>query len=235
MCGRFVLFTTDESLLATQPFTHVHLPHGLPKPRYNIAPTQVVPVLRPADAPSVPQTDALQAEGSGQYLNAEMLLEPARWGLIPHWAKELKGPPLFNARAETVASKPSFRDAFKRHRCAIPMDGYYEWQVVDGKKQPQWIRTGEVIWVAGLYSFGLDQLSATMITTDAVAPLDEVHHRMPRFLQHDELAQWIFGTPQEAEELLHPAATKGFHFSPADAAVGNVHNDYPELIAGQDK
>lgn len=223
------MFTTDESLLATQPFTHVRLPHGLPKPRYNIAPTQVVPVLRPDDAHQGSQTTGRSA---GLGLATEMLLEPARWGLIPHWAKEVKGPPLFNARAETVASKPSFRDAFKRNRCAIPMDGYYEWQVVDGKKQPQWIRTGEVIWVAGLYSFGLEQLSATMITTDAVAPLDQVHHRMPRFLAHDELAQWILGSPAEAEELLHPASTEGFHFTPADAAVGNVRNDYPELIAG---
>lgn len=230
MCGRFVLFTTDERLLENVPFATIEMPYGMPKARYNIAPTQVIPVLRPAGGSGGAEAGVGAGAGVGGAVATEMVLEPARWGLIPHWAKELKGPPLFNARAETVASKPSFREAFKRARCAIPMDGYYEWTGEGEAKHPNFIRTGSPIWVAGLYSFGLDQLSATMITTDAQAPLDQVHHRMPRFLAPEEMEQWIFGSPAEAEELLTPADTTGFHFTPAPKEVGSVRNDYPELM-----
>ncbi|MDU6593410.1 MAG: SOS response-associated peptidase, partial [Corynebacterium sp.] len=118
MCGRFVLFT--ESLLdevgELPGVTEVHAPQGTPGPRYNIAPTQPVAIVRVRE--SLAQVD------------------PARWALLPHWKKDLEGPPLFNARAETVASKPSFRHAFKGQRCLIPMNGYYEWRQEEGGKQP---------------------------------------------------------------------------------------------------
>ncbi|AZA10882.1 SOS response-associated peptidase [Corynebacterium gerontici] len=212
MCGRFVLFTTEDALieatLDTTDFAKVQAPAGLPRARYNIAPTTPIPILRAIDA-------------------TEASIAPARWGLFPHWKRDDSGPPLFNARAETVSEKPSFRSAFKTQRCAIPMDGYYEWH----QKQPQWIRTGSLIWVAGLWDTGLDMLSATMITTGAQAPLDQVHHRMPRFLQSEEISQWLMGTAEEAAELLAPGSTEGFQITPADPAVGNVRNDYPELIS----
>lgn len=212
MCGRFVLFTTEDALieatLKTTDFAKVHTPAGLPRARYNVAPTTPIPILRATSA-------------------TEASIEPARWGLFPHWKRESSGPPLFNARAETVREKPSFRSAFKSQRCAIPMDGYYEWH----HQQPQWIRTGSLIWVAGLWDTGLDMLSATMITTQAMAPLDRVHHRMPRFLQREEMHTWLNGSPDEAAALLAPGPTVGFSVTPADPAVGNVRNDYPELIA----
>lgn len=227
MCGRFVLFSTSEdtqSALFDVPFADVHAPEGLPPARYNIAPTQVIPILRATSA-------------------NEAMVEPARWGLFPHWKKDDSGPPLFNARAETLREKPSFRDAFKHGRCAIPMDGYYEWSdspelaagAESGKKIPYWITTGEVIWVAGLWATGLDQLSATIVTTDSAPPLDVVHHRMPRFLARDEIKQWLLGSPSEAAELLTPARSEvieAFRLTPADSAVGNVRNDYKELIDG---
>ena len=225
MCGRFVLFSSEATLLKVPGFSEVHAPAGLPPARYNIAPTQIIPILRPGSSPK------------------EATIEPARWGLLPNWKKDESGPPLFNARCETVTSKPSFRDAFKHGRCLIPMDGYYEWHVDEpaGKgtkptKTPQWITTGEVVWVAGLWATGLDLLSATMITTASRPPLDWVHDRMPRFLLADEYATWLFGTPEEAAELLHPAPDElisRFTVRPADRAAGSVRNDYPELIAEQ--
>ena len=221
MCGRFVLFS--ESLLdqvgELPGITEVHAPQGLPGPRYNLAPTQIVPIIR--------VTEHL----------AEV--EPARWGLIPHWKKDTDGPPLFNARGETVASKPSFRDAFKARggsgRCLIPLDGYYEWYQ-DGKtKQPYFVRLrdNQMLWAAGLYSTGLDQLSATMVTTESAEPIAWLHGRLPRFLLDSEIETWLQGSPDEAAQLLHPAPPElsaELLATPVDKAVGNVANDYPELI-----
>ncbi|MDU0478882.1 SOS response-associated peptidase [Staphylococcus chromogenes] len=214
MCGRFVLFTTAEALiqatgqLIDAPGRALHAPVGTPGPRYNIAPTQVIPIVR-FNSPS------------------EAVLEPARWGLLPHWKKDLDGPPLFNARAETVQSKPSFRDAFKRGRCLIPLDGYYEWK----DKQPYFVSRDDA---ALLWATGLDQLSCTMVTTDAPEPMEQLHHRLPRFLSADEVEQWLLGEPDEAAELLHPSQSslvEHLRIRPADKAVGNVRNDYPELIS----
>ena len=218
MCGRFVLFTTDESLLGAvgslPGVMEVHAPEGTPGPRYNLAPTQVVPLVR-LDVPAA-------------------RVDPARWGLLPHWKKDDSGPPLFNARGETVASKPSFRDAFKAQRGLIPMDGYYEWHDDGSGKQPYFVSLGEVMWVAALWSTGLDRLSATMVTTDSHGPLEWLHNRLPRLLAVEEIEQWVSGTPEQAAELLHPTPVdylERLSVRPVDKAVGNVRNDYAELIA----
>ena len=214
MCGRFVLFT--ESLLDEvgewESITEVHAPEGLPPARYNIAPTQPVAIVRVEDTTA--------------------RVEPARWGLLPHWKKDLDGPPLFNARAETVAKKPSFRDTFKAQRCVIPLDGYYEWKAGDdpkAKKQPYYVTGPEgLLWAAGLWATGVDRLSATMVTTEATEEMAWLHHRLPKFLRREEIAPWLAG-----EALLEPSSVEGFNACPADPAVGNVRNDYPELIAEQ--
>lgn len=214
MCGRFVLFT--ESLLDEvgewESIKEVHAPEGLPPARYNIAPTQPVAIVRVEDTTA--------------------RVEPARWGLLPHWKKDLDGPPLFNARAETVAKKPSFRDAFKAQRCVIPLDGYYEWKAGDNpkaKKQPFYVTGPEgLLWAAGLWATGVDRLSATMVTTEATEEMAWLHHRLPKFLRREEIAPWLAG-----EALLEPSSVEGFNARPADPAVGNVRNDYPELIAEQ--
>lgn len=190
----------------------MHAPDGTPGPRYNLAPTQVVPIVRVDE--SLAQVD------------------PSRWGLLPHWKKDDSGPPLFNARSETVREKPSFRDAFTKQRCLIPLDGYYEWAE---KKKPYYVRRGDgkMLWAAGLWATGLGQLSSTMLTTDSGEPVEWLHHRLPRFLADDEIEQWLTGTPDEAGELLHitPAGLREvLEWNEADPDVGKVSNDYPELI-----
>lgn len=215
------MFTTGEEFLgrvgALPGVEEVYAPDGTPGPRYNLAPTQAVPIIRVTE--SLAQVD------------------PARWGLFPHWKKDDSGPPLFNARAETVAEKPSFRDAFSAQRCVLPLDGYYEWFVAeDGKtKTPYYVSPGEgeMLWAAGLWSTGLDQLSATMITTDSAEPLEWLHHRLPRFLADDEVEQWTKGSAAEAGELLHPSPERvreSLSWRKAAKEVGNVRNDYPELL-----
>ncbi|WIM68292.1 SOS response-associated peptidase [Corynebacterium breve] len=212
MCGRFVLFTSDELLAEVGSWpgiSEVHAPEDLPPARYNIAPTQMVPIVRVSES------------------FAEVT--PARWGLLPHWKKDLTGPPLFNARAETVASKPSFRDAFRKGRCVIPLDGYYEWHDDGTGKVPYYVTGPEgMLWAAGLWATGMDQLSATMVTTAATDEMSWLHARLPKFLARDEIMPWLSG-----EELLEPSTLRGFATRKADPAVGNVRNDYAELIDEQ--
>lgn len=215
------MFTTGEALLAQvgslPGITGVAAPLGTPSERYNIAPTQTVALVRYDDTSSA-------------------LVEPARWGLIPHWKKALDGPPLFNARAETVRTKPSFRDAFLTQRAVMPLDGYYEWHAGDGgKKQPYYVTPpeGEMLWAAALWSQALGRLSCTMVTTEAAEPMDWLHNRLPRFLLKDEIAQWVSGSAEDAAALLHPAPPElrsSLSWREADPAVGNVRNDYAELI-----
>lgn len=215
------MFTTGEGLLesmgALPGVTETYAPEGTPPPRYNIAPTTQVALVR---------LDAGTAR-----------LDPARWALLPHWKKDEKGPPLFNARAETVREKPSFRDAFKHGRAIMPLDGYYEWHTAEDSKTktPYFVHLpeGEMLYAAALWATGLDTLSCTMITTDSTEPIEWLHHRLPRFLTADEIRQWCEGTPDEAAELLHttPAELRDrLEWQEADKAVGSVRNDYPELI-----
>ncbi|HZK32544.1 MAG TPA: SOS response-associated peptidase [Corynebacterium sp.] len=223
MCGRFVLFTTGEALLAKvgglPGVREVHAPAGTPGPRYNLAPTQPVPIIRVAESRAVAR------------------LDPARWGLLPGWKQEESGPPLFNARGETVAEKPSFREAFRKRRCLIPLDGYYEWHRGEGQKKkiPYYVTLGEgqLLWAAGLWDAGLNQLSTTMITTDSAGPVAWLHHRLPRFLAEGEIAQWLTGTPEQAQTLLHPAPEQllgELRWRPAAPEVGNVRHDHPGLL-----
>lgn len=213
------MFTTGEALLeqvgALPGVEETLAPDGTPPPRYNIAPTSPVALVR---------IDGREAR-----------VDAARWALLPHWKKDEKGPPLFNARAETVREKPSFRDAFTHGRAVMPLDGYYEWHTTEGGKVPYFVTppAGEMLWAAALWSTGLGQLSATMITTESAEPVEWLHHRLPRFLRQDEIRQWCGGSPDEAAELLRPAPAslrESLSWRRADKAVGNTRNDYPELI-----
>ena len=216
MCGRFVLFTTGEDLLeevGTLPGAQpVSAPDGTPPARWNIAPTQQVALVRFGE------------EGSR--------LDAARWGLFPSWKKDETGPPLFNARGETVAEKPSFRSAFTSRRGLMVLDGYYEWKQEDGQKKPYYVTPSEgLLYAAALWDTGLDRLSTTMVTTEAAPEMEWLHHRLPLFLLPAEVEQWVSGTPEEALELVHPSrVAPELRAREAAREVGNVRNDYPELI-----
>ena len=217
MCGRFVLFTTGDDLLAevaTLPgVDSVEAPDGTPPARYNIAPTNQVPLIRITEH--------------------EALIDAARWGLFPSWKKDDTGPPLFNARGETVAEKPSFRSAFKSRRGLMVLDGYYEWKQTESGKQPYYVHPEEgLLYAAALWDTGLERLSTTMVTTEATDNMAWLHHRLPLFLARDEIEQWVAGTPEEAMELLRPSRVADtFRWNEAAREVGNVRNDYAGLIS----
>lgn len=201
-----------EAVAALPGIAEVQAPDGTPPPRYNIAPTQQVPLIRIAES--------------------EARIDAARWGLLPSWKKDETGPPLFNARGETVAEKPSFRSAFKARRGLMVLDGYYEWKATENGKQPYFVRAEDgMLYAAALWETGLGRLSTTMVTTDAAESMAWLHHRLPLFLREDEIRQWVEGTPEDALDLVRPSrVAESLVWNEAAQEVGNTRNDYAELM-----
>ena len=224
MCGRFTLASDTETLIQT--FIDFKIPTNL-SPRYNISPTQ--------DVASVPNTPEKQVEFF-------------HWGLIPSWAKDPKiGNRMINARSETLAEKPSFREAYKRRRCLILADGYYEWQKIPGDraKQPVYIRlkSQKPFAVAGLWETwqteGMDEplRSCTIITCPPNTLLKEIHHRMPVILPQDAYAEWLSPNQRSADvfqPLLIPYPDEEMEAYPVSRFVNRPMNDSPECIAPLD-
>jgi putative SOS response-associated peptidase YedK len=219
MCGRFTL-TDPDADLAVQ-FNLPEIPDM--QPRYNIAPTQPVAAVRLS--PPRP--------------NREMVL--LHWGLIPFWAKDLSmGARMINARSETVAEKPAFRSAFRRRRCLIVADGFYEWQKQNGAKQPFYIRlrTSRPFAFAGLWEHweGADASvieSCTLLTTQPNDLLQPIHNRMPVILHPEDYDLWLDPKIQEADRLqplLRPYSTDKMAAYPVSRWVNSPGNDDPRCI-----
>jgi putative SOS response-associated peptidase YedK len=178
MCGRYNLITDAEALVDFFEIDRVLVEAKALRPRYNIAPGQSVPIIRNA--------------GQGN----ELLL--ARWGLIPHWSRDPSTKySTINARAETVAEKPSYRDAFKRKRCLIPANGFYEWKRDGDKKTPHHIHAPDngLLAFAGVWDHwdkqgeGFD--SCSIIVTTASTIMQPIHERMPVILNPAQYSTWL--------------------------------------------
>ena len=211
MCGRYALTTPPDVLAAL--FELTKLPAL--KPRYNIAPTQSVPIVR--DGPD-----------GGREMTV------VRWGLIPSWAKDpaISGR-MINARSETASEKPAFRAAFRHRRCIVPADGFYEWRKLDGGKQPYYIgrADGRPMALAGLWESWTNHENAgemiescAILTTSANETISELHDRMPVILEPESIAAWLNpaaeGTAALAE-LLEPAAAGVLEFFPVSRRVNS--------------
>ncbi len=170
-------------------------------PRFNIAPTQQIVVIRNGD-PSM-----------------------MRWGLLPSWMTK-PGPPLINARAETVATKPAFRSAFKKRRCIIPATGFYEWKSEGKAKLPFHIQTVEPMAFAGLWESKDGAESATIVTTEANESMTGLHDRMPVILHRDAWEVWQNEGP---EELLKPW-DGAMTVEPISPVINSVKNEGPDLL-----
>jgi len=219
MCGRFTLASDTETLRQT--FIDFEMPVDM-APRYNIAPTQNAAVIP----------------------NAEHKVEFFHWGLIPSWAKDPRiGSRMINARSETLAEKPSFRTAYKRRRCLILADGYYEWQKIPGErlKQPVYIhlKSGEPFALAGLWEVwqadGVEApvRSCTIITCPPNRLLAAFHHRMPVILPRAVYAEWLAREARPADllqPLLVPYSDAEMEVYPVSRGVNRPLNDSPECI-----
>ncbi len=221
MCGRFTLVASPSEI--EESFPWVEAPEQL-TPRYNIAPMQPIAVI--------------SNDGRNR-------LEFFQWGLVPSWAKDPGiGNQLINARAESLAEKPAFRSAFRRRRCLILADGFYEWRrkpESGGRvKTPMYIRlkSGKPFAFAGLWEIwrpadGEALLSCTIITTTPNALLEEIHNRMPVVLRPDAYALWLDPTVQDPKvlsELLRPYPASEMEAYPVSTLVNNPKNDLPACI-----
>jgi putative SOS response-associated peptidase YedK len=193
MCGRFSLNASPEQLAE-----RFDLPEApTVAPRYNIAPTQPVAIVR-----LNPQSKARE-------------WTHVLWGLVPSWAKDPSmGAKMINARAESVAEKPAYRAAFKRRRCLVPATGFYEWQKLEKRKQPHFIamRDGQPFAFAGLWESwhspdGSALESCTILTTDPNEVMSPLHNRMPVIVAPADYAQWLGSgedeTPHALDQLRH--------------------------------
>jgi putative SOS response-associated peptidase YedK len=214
MCGRFAFYSPAEATAALFGVSDV----PAIKPRFNIAPTQDIAAVR---------------VGGDESREVALL----RWGLIPFWAKDPSiGSRMINARAETVEEKPSFRAAYRKRRCLVLADGFYEWRKVAGGKTPYFISlaSGEPFAFAGLWEdwHAKDSddsvQSATIITTSANDFMSQLHDRMPVVLAQETVDQWLDGDDKVLSKVAeHSPALRAW---PVDRRVNNARNEGEDLI-----
>ena len=224
MCGRYSLAGPDPAQLRAR------FPLGESielRQRFNVCPDDEIAAV----------TTSKEGEPRGELL---------RWGLVPHWSKGPgSGPKMINARAETVAEKPAYRDALTTRRCLIPADGFYEWQAREGRPKLPWHVTrsgGEPFAFAGLWAIwhGEDEetlRTATIITTQANSELGDIHDRMPVILDGpDEEQAWLdHETPREVVlDLLRPLPDDKTVKRPVSRAVSDVRNDTAQCLEDAD-
>lgn len=219
MCGRFTLRDPAKAYAA---FLRRQLA-SLPPPRFNIGPGQRLSVIK---------------AGEGGAREAEELL----WGFIPGWSKpEQKPAPIVNARAESVARKAAFRDAFRRRRCIVPADGFYEWRTVEGRKRPHFFRLRHdrpfalaALWEEWRPPGEQPLRTFCLVTTDANSLLGEIHDRMPVILDEAGAARWLEISPGEPAEdlspLLRPFPSEEMEGAPVSPWMNKVDHEGPRCL-----
>jgi len=208
MCGRYALHSNPDV---------VALQFGLEEPpdfraSYNICPGSDVLVVT--------------SKGARQH----------RWGLIPHWAKDPSiGNKLANARGESIAERPAFRDAFRQWRCLVPASGFYEWQSIAGQKHPWYLRPRDagLFGLAGITSLWQGVRSVSLITTAPNSLMERIHERMPVIVQPGDYAQWLDPANQDIDALMtfvRPYPTERMDGWPVSPRVNQPENDEPGLL-----
>lgn len=217
MCGRYELHASPAAIALAFGLAHPPDIH----PRYNVAPMTDVPIVR------------VNHEGKRELVRM-------RWGLVPRWAKDPSiGNRLINARGETIADKPSFTMPFRRHRCLLPADGFYEWAATasGGRKQPLHIgmKDGAVFGMGGLYERWLSPEgevldTCTIITTPANELVAPAHDRMPMIVAPDDYDRWLDPAHADVGDLIVPYASAAMASYPISPRVNNVRHDDATLI-----
>jgi putative SOS response-associated peptidase YedK len=234
MCGRYIQVSSPTLLAEHFDVDEIAVPDA-PEADYNVAPRKEVLTIvqRGLDDPEATRSGGVR------------VLEQMRWGLVPSWAKDLKiGDRLINARAESLAEKAAFKTAFRKRRCIMPADGFYEWQRIEGRpKQPVFVhqRDGEPIAFAGLWEVWKDRdvedapwlLSCAIVTTRANATMAPIHDRMPVMLPESAWDTWLDVRVSERavlDPLLVPPADETIELWPVSTNVNNAGNNGSELV-----
>jgi putative SOS response-associated peptidase YedK len=223
MCGRFTLTREDAEALAAELGVPVESLSEY-RPRYNIAPTDQHWIVR------------------AKYEEREVL--PALWGLVNTWAKDRKrAAAQINARVETLESRSAFKDAFRKRRCLVPADGFFEWTGARGARRPIWFHRadGGLIFFAGLYESwqpepDVWERTFTIVTTNANATVEPIHDRMPVILDRDASEAWIYSGETDADKLrslLVPAPADLLVAAPVSPRANSVKNDDPGVLEEQ--
>ncbi|MEL7490648.1 MAG: SOS response-associated peptidase [Pseudomonadota bacterium] len=217
MCGRYLLTSPPDEVAAT---FAVDVRDNFP-PRYNIAPTQPIGVIHINE-------------------RRDKAFALMRWGFIPSWMDAEKGHPMNNARAETVAEKPSFRSAYKRRRCLVPADGFYEWTGEAGARQPYLAAPAAGglfgfagIWETCLAANGSEADTVAILTIAAGPDMAALHHREPVVIDPDHYDLWLQTDERDMDQLtplLHARAEGYWRLTPVSTDVNNARNDGPDLI-----
>jgi len=228
MCGRYALYGPISRHRKNRP--DVDVPEWYSaladainaRPmRFNVAPTDLMPIV-------------------GVNRDGGISIRELRWGLVPYWAKDPKvgGAKAINARAETVADKPMFREAFKRRRCLVPASGYFEWKPEGSAKQPYFIHDpdGELLMFAGLWESWRETKESeplytyTIVTGPPGIVSGDIHDRAPVILDETAWAPWLSGEAADAADVLKAAAEPRLIYHPVPKAVGSPKNDSPNLV-----
>lgn len=212
MCGRFTITHPNEALAAM--FDAVMGNDLPPSPRFNICPTQPVVVVT--------------SEGRQRRLRA------MRWGFVPSWYKSpTDGPLIINARSDTIATKPAFREAVRSRRCIVPASGFYEWETgPDGEKLPWYFtrKDGAPMALAGIWQHWGDQDTVAIVSTDAGPGMQGLHHREALMLESDDWPLWLGEAGHGAAVLMKPSAAGLMQCHRVDRRVNSNRSDGPELI-----
>lgn len=215
MCGRYALKASPAELI-----TFFKIAECVDfTPRFNIPPGTDIPVIRRSP------------EG-------QRVLHLLRWGLVPHWAKDPTiGNRLANARGESVAEKPAFREAFRKRRCLVPADGFYEWKTEGRTKQPYYFSraSGEPLAIAGLWESwrapdGAILRTVCLITTAANVLMEPIHERMPVIVEQEDWADWMEGPVEQANRLIVPYAGGNLQCWPVDRRMSRTTEEGEKLI-----
>lgn len=229
MCGRFTLKTPPaqwNDFLCPELLKSAYLDDW--QPRYNIAPTQRILVLRRSN------------NTPGSSSSNPVVWDRMRWGLLPAWADDVAiGNRMTNARSETLLEKRSFKGPLEKRRCVIMADGYYEWQRTSKGKKPIWFNSSQadLLYLAGLWetnsrATGREIHSCTIITTAAAEDIVDVHDRMPAILNQEAALTWLDNDcdAAHAQQLLEPTPNGWLQRKEADPMVNNPRNDRPECL-----
>jgi putative SOS response-associated peptidase YedK len=252
MCGRYAASRNADALVSAFEVAVDATEGKATGPDYNVAPTkQVMAVLTRRSRGAGSASSEASADGPAPVRQLRLV----KWGLVPAWAKDPSiGSRMINARAETAATKPSFRKAMAARRCLLPADGYYEWYVPEGDegprtkagrpvKQPFFIhpRDGSPLPMAGLYEFWRDRTrgdddplawwtTCTVLTTEASDEMGRIHDRTPMAVPRENWSDWLDPDRPDAHDLMVPAGELGLEAHPVSLDVSNVRNNGPHLI-----
>ncbi|WP_460955241.1 SOS response-associated peptidase [Parasphingorhabdus pacifica] len=226
MCGRYAI-RTDPAGLAEE-FAAVDRTADAAGADFNVTPTRTVPIV----------VERLTASGS------ERSIRPVRWGLVPHWATDpASGPPMINARAETLTTKPAYAEAAARRRCLMPATGWYEWQPDDRRRQPYLCARGDGASLAMAAVFSTwwppdagkagPLVSCAVVTTEALGDLAGIHHRMPLVLPEQSWADWLDPRRTAIDDLVSapdPELLARIEPRPVSTEVNHMRNNHPALL-----